>query len=134
MDLDGFKRVNDTLGHDAGDYVLKAISTRLLDSVRSGDTVARLGGDEFIAYLGQLNSAQESVTIAQRILAECNQPIRFAQQETGVGISIGISIYPEDGDDLASLMKQADSAMYFSKTHGKNCISLYKDIVEFCKV
>lgn len=129
MDLDGFKRVNDTLGHNAGDFVLQTIGKRLLDSVRSGDTVARLGGDEFIAYLGQLNSQQEAKTVAQRILLACNKPIEIAEQSTGVGISIGISFFPEDGKDLETLMKQADLAMYFSKSKGKNSISVYNEIV-----
>ena len=130
MDLDGFKLVNDTLGHNAGDFVLQTIGRRLLDSVRSEDTVARLGGDEFIAYLGQLNSQQEAKAVAERILSACNQPIAIGQQSAVVGICIGISFFSEDGKDLETLMKQADLAMYFSKSKGKNSISLHNEIVD----
>ena len=130
MDLDGFKRVNDTLGHDAGDFVLQTVGHRMEQSVRSGDTVARLGGDEFIAYLGQLSDEQEALVVAERILHACNQPMQFAEQETGVGVSIGVSFFPEDGEILEGLMKQADLAMYYSKQRGKNRISLFRDIVK----
>jgi len=130
MDLDGFKHVNDTLGHNAGDFVLQTIGKRLMDSVRIEDTVARLGGDEFIAYLGQLNSPQEAEIVAQRILSACNQPIAIDRKVTGVGVSIGISFYPEDGKDLEILMKHADLAMYVSKSKGKNSISLYSEIID----
>ena len=130
MDLDGFKRVNDTLGHDAGDFVLQTVGRRMEESVRSGDTVARLGGDEFIAYLGQLTGEQEALAVAERILNACNQPMRYAEQETGVGVSIGVSFFPDDGETLEKLMKQADLAMYFSKQRGKNSISFFRDIVK----
>ena len=129
MDLDGFKRVNDTLGHDAGDFVLQTVGRRMQEAVRSCDTVARIGGDEFIAYLGQLSEEQEAVVVAERILHACNQPIQYVGQETGVGVSIGISFFPTDGETLEGLMKQADLAMYFSKQRGKNSISIFHDIV-----
>lgn len=125
MDLDGFKLVNDSYGHKAGDRVLQVIGERLSASVRSGDTVARLGGDEFIGYLGQLHSEQEALGIAQRIIAACNQPIALDQAETGVGVSIGICFSPGDGADLESLMKKADVAMYRSKAQGRNCVNIY---------
>ena len=130
MDLDGFKRVNDTLGHDAGDFVLQTVAIRMNESVRKGDTVARLGGDEFIAYLGQLSDEQEAVAVAQRILNLCNQPIPFGGHEASVGVSIGISFFPEDGDALEGLRKQADLAMYFSKQRGKNSISVFHDVIK----
>ena len=126
MDLDGFKLVNDTYGHKAGDRVLQVIGERLSASVRIGDTVARLGGDEFIGYLGQLHSEQEALGIAQRIVAACNQPIELEQAETGVGVSIGICFSPRDGADLETLMKKADVAMYQSKAQGKNCVTMYE--------
>ncbi len=126
MDLDGFKLVNDTYGHKAGDRVLQVIGERLSASVRTGDTVARLGGDEFIGYLGQLHSVQEALGIAQRIVAACNQPIALEQAETGVGVSIGICFSPGDGADLEMLMKKADVAMYRSKAQGKNRINIYE--------
>ena len=129
MDLDGFKRVNDTLGHDAGDFVLQTVGRRMQEAVRSCDTVARIGGDEFIAYLGQLSDEQEAVVVAERILRACNQPMQYVGQETGVGVSIGISFFPTDGETLEGLMKQADLAMYFSKQRGKNSISIFHDIV-----
>lgn len=129
LDLDGFKLVNDTLGHNAGDFVLQTIGKRLMESVRSGDTVARLGGDEFIAYLGQLNSQQEARIVAERILTACNLPIAYEQTTTGVGVSIGISYYSEDGKDLETLMKRADMAMYHSKSIGKNSISVYGEMI-----
>ena len=130
MDLDGFKRVNDTLGHDAGDFVLQTIGRRMQQSVRSGDTVARLGGDEFIAYLGRLSNEQEAATVAERILHVCNEPLQYAGQSTGVGVSIGISFFPTDGETLEGLMKQADLAMYVSKQRGKNSISMFRDVTK----
>ena len=130
MDLDGFKRVNDTLGHDAGDFVLQTVGHRMQEAVRTGDTVARIGGDEFIAYLGQLSDGQEALVVAERILQVCNAPMQYAGQETGVGVSIGISFFPDDGDTLEGLMKQADLAMYFSKQRGKNSISMFRDVVK----
>ena len=130
MDLDGFKRVNDTLGHDAGDFVLQTVARRMKEAVRTGDTVARLGGDEFIAYLGQLANESEAVTVAGRIMAACNRPIQFVGRDTGVGVSIGISFFPADALTLEELMKQADLAMYFSKQQGKNSISVFHDIVK----
>lgn len=130
MDLDGFKRVNDTLGHDAGDFVLQTVARRMKESVRGGDTVARLGGDEFIAYLGRLPDEQEALAVARRILCACNEPIQYAGQQTGVGVSIGISFFPADAESLEKLMKQADSAMYLAKQHNKNDIRCYRDITE----
>ncbi len=120
IDLDGFKPVNDTLGHDAGDTVLKEVARRLSGSVRETDTVARFGGDEFIVILTHVTDDSAAGRIAEAILERLPRPIALADQEVAVGCSIGIAVYPADGDTPEQMIDQADAAMYLVKRAGKH--------------
>ncbi|MHB8137799.1 MAG: PAS domain-containing protein [Smithellaceae bacterium] len=120
IDLDGFKDVNDTLGHDAGDYVLKQVADRLLSCVRSSDTVARVGGDEFLIIANGIHVPQNAEQIAKKLINNVSQPINFNGGQAVVGASIGIALCPNDGQDMDQLIKQADDAMYKIKKTGKN--------------
>lgn len=119
LDLDGFKPINDAFGHAAGDRVLKEVAKRLKACVRESDTVARFGGDEFMLLLPELKTDAEVAAIAEKITCSISQPIAIGEQECHVGVSIGISIYPEDGDSVEELVKHADEAMYHAKATGK---------------
>ncbi|HEY0162668.1 MAG TPA: EAL domain-containing protein [Edaphobacter sp.] len=120
MDLDGFKAVNDSLGHSAGDMLLKAFSRHLIQSVRSGDSVARLGGDEFVVLLEGLGRPQEIEQVAMNILGRMQEEFRIEGTPLRVTTSIGIATYPEDGDTAEALLKSADMAMYDAKQNGRN--------------
>lgn len=120
VDLDRFKQVNDTLGHDAGDQLLQQVAARLRLCVRESDTVSRVGGDEFIILLTDLNRDGEASDIAHRIIYELSEPFLIGSREASIGVSIGISIHPRDGDNPASLLRNADLAMYWSKAGGRN--------------
>jgi len=123
IDLDGFKWVNDNHGHDAGDNVLKKIATRLNSCVRESDTVARIGGDEFVIVLTEIHTADNAAVIADKVIQTVSQPITFKGLQLKVGASIGIALYPTNGNDAEHLLKQADSAMYATKNSGKNGFS-----------
>lgn len=125
IDLDGFKNVNDTLGHEAGDLLLKEVADRLHRIVREDDFVSRLGGDEFIIVLEEVGE-QEAAHIAQRILDEVSIPYTINEQKAHVSPSIGISIYPTNGENQETLIERADKAMYFAKHNGKNNYQFYK--------
>ena len=125
IDLDRFKHINDSLGHPVGDLLLKSIALRLKNQLRDIDTVARLGGDEFIILLPGLHAFRDAEQVAQKLLGCFNQPFKVDTQELFISASIGISLYPEDGDDVASLIKHADAAMYRSKARGRNRIERY---------
>ena len=119
LDLDGFKPVNDTYGHEAGDIVLKIVSERMLSAVRAMDTVARMGGDEFVVILGELDGSAEVEVVARKLLDAISQDITLPDdQQCKVGASIGISVYPDNGTEMDTLLVAADSAMYQSK-HGQ---------------
>jgi diguanylate cyclase (GGDEF)-like protein/PAS domain S-box-containing protein len=119
LDLDGFKQVNDSYGHEAGDFLLKEIAIRLLKCVRKEDIVARFAGDEFLILLP--NTEKNSVIkIAQRIIEEVNKPFRFQQKQISASTSIGVAFFPEHGADSETLIKLADGAMYEAKKQGKN--------------
>lgn len=120
IDLDHFKWVNDNLGHEAGDKLLQETAKRLNTSVRDSDTVARLGGDEFTIILLQIDTISDVKIIAKRILDNFSEPFMINNQEIGIGASIGISFFPEHGDDVENLLKNADIAMYQAKEGGRN--------------
>lgn len=120
LDLDRFKEVNDTLGHEIGDQLLNETAQRLVSCVRSMDTVARLGGDEFTILLVNVNSPGITERIAQEILDRIAKPFQLGNELIYITTSIGISIYPEDGHDVEVLLKNADQAMYAAKQHGRN--------------
>jgi len=120
LDLDGFKKVNDSLGHDAGDQVLIEVAHRLAHCVRGSDTVARLGGDEFVLVLSSPIDLEASIAIAAQIIDRLSEPIMFHDSLCLVGASIGIAIYPNDGETQDALLSRADSAMYAVKESGKN--------------
>jgi diguanylate cyclase (GGDEF)-like protein len=127
LDLDRFKQINDTLGHEAGDRLLQEFAIRLKACVRESDTIARLGGDEFVVLLPDLTDNQYAATVAQKILAVAAQPFMLIGQEFRVTASIGISIHPHDGLDEQTLTKNADIAMYQAKTEGKNNYQFYSE-------
>ena len=127
LDLDGFKNVNDTLGHDIGDELLKAVAGRLRSNTALGNTLARMGGDEFAVIINNLhqNEKTEATAIAEKYLSVIQSPFQIGRHTIKVGASIGISFYPDDGEDLSSLLKHADSAMYQAKYNGKNSVCLF---------
>jgi diguanylate cyclase (GGDEF)-like protein len=127
LDLDRFKVINDTLGHGAGDAVLCQVSQHLLDCVRASDTLARVGGDEFTLLVEQFDDSQELGAIAQKLLAATARTLTVDGREYHLSGSIGIAIYPKDGGDGASLLKNADIAMYRAKTSGKNNYQFYSN-------
>jgi diguanylate cyclase (GGDEF)-like protein len=121
FDLDGFKLVNDTLGHDAGDQLLKHVARQIKAIVREVDTVARLGGDEFTVILTGVGKREDVAYVAQKILVALGQPLKLESgQEVVARASIGIALYPDNGADIETLMKNADRAMYRAKGLGKN--------------
>ena len=125
LDLDRFKTINDTLGHAVGDQLLKSAAQRLEKCLRKGDTVSRWGGDEFTLLLSDLDSAEDSVKVAQRILEVFSLPFYLEEQEIYVGASLGIALAPYDGEDVETLLKNADTAMYRVKQEGKNNYQFY---------
>jgi diguanylate cyclase len=127
IDLDRFKNINDTLGHEAGDALLQEVAKRLKQCLRDSDTVARLGGDEFVVLLEELSDQKHVSLVAHKILTTLVKPFVTLGQEFHVTASIGISTYPTDGDDEKSLMKNADIAMYRAKEEGKNNFQFYSD-------
>ncbi|MCB5185739.1 EAL domain-containing protein [Methylobacillus gramineus] len=125
LDLDRFKEVNDSLGHQAGDALLVAVAKRLQASVRTYDTTARLSGDEFAILLPELRNADDLATIAKKINEEIAKPFTIQDKELFISTSIGIAIYPNDGKDSAKLFKSADVAMYHAKNYGRNNYQFY---------
>jgi diguanylate cyclase (GGDEF)-like protein/PAS domain S-box-containing protein len=120
LDLDNFKTINDTLGHAAGDELLREVARRLRDSVRDSDTISRQGGDEFLIMLGELPDTEVVAAVVLKIMDRLQEPVRIGAQELSVSASIGVAIGPEDGRDFESLRKKADMAMYRSKEAGRN--------------
>jgi diguanylate cyclase (GGDEF)-like protein/PAS domain S-box-containing protein len=125
LDLDGFKLINDSLGHARGDLLLKAVAERLLGSVREGDTVARLGGDEFTLMLPGIPRTLEAARVAEKVLDAVRRPLVLDGHEIVVTASMGISLYPDDGWDVDTLVKNADTAMYRAKEKGRDHYQLY---------
>jgi diguanylate cyclase (GGDEF)-like protein/PAS domain S-box-containing protein len=125
-DLDNFKKINDSLGHDNGDLLLQHVSRVLKQKVRTEDTVARLGGDEFTLVICGIKSADSVIQIANKILTELEVPIVLSSNQIAVSSSIGIAIYPQDGHDSKELLRNADLAMYHAKNEGKNRFQFYQ--------
>ena len=130
MDLDGFKRVNDTHGHSAGDRLLKSVAERLLACVREEDLVARMGGDEFCVLLDGIKNPRDAAIVAQKLIGELGRLFVFDGIELTIAASVGISCYPKDGPDIAALLQCADSAMYRAKEHGSNAFRFHSGEVE----
>ncbi len=125
VDLDRFKEVNDTLGHAAGDQLLQSVSERLKSAVRQSDLVARMGGDEFVVLIEEHRGAEEVMIVAQKVLTLLERPILVDWREVNVSASVGIASFPDDGDDVEVLMKNADTAMYLAKERGRNNFQFY---------
>ena len=127
LDLDNFKDVNDTLGHDVGDTLLKAVAERLSGTLRKSDTVARFGGDEFVLIFPDMEAIEEAIQVVQKIIDRFNKPFLIDTHQLVVTTSIGIAVYPNDGMDEEILMKNADIAMYQAKQAGRARYQLYKE-------
>lgn len=125
LDLDDFKRINDSLGHDFGDKLLIEVARRLSDTVREIDTVGRLGGDEFIIILNGLSRTEDTSAVVEAILCEIKKPFVIEKREVFVTCSIGICIYPDDGSSVPEILRNADSAMYYAKDLGRSTFSLF---------
>lgn len=125
IDLDDFKIVNDTLGHEAGDHVLIEAAKRLANTVREEDTVGRLGGDEFIAVLGGVKSHSDVSAVCQKLVESCLEPFDWHEKDLFLSVSIGIAIYPNDGHNASELLRNSDSAMYEAKEQGRNNYAFY---------
>ncbi|MHB9119180.1 MAG: diguanylate cyclase domain-containing protein [Burkholderiales bacterium] len=120
LDLDGFKQINDTLGHDAGDALLKMVAARLVAAVRQEDTVARMGGDEFVIGLPELNPAEGVAKLVSKVMQAVSQTYSIQGRSVSMTASVGVGIYPTHGEDVETLMKSADLALYEAKRTGKN--------------
>jgi diguanylate cyclase (GGDEF)-like protein len=125
LDLDKFKLVNDSLGHDTGDELLLAVAERLRQEVSHNDLACRLGGDEFLVLVSDIQSPQAAADVAQKVCDTLAQPIKIKNQELSITTSIGISLYPEDGADEKTLIQKADMAMYDTKKLGKGKFHFY---------
>jgi diguanylate cyclase (GGDEF)-like protein len=124
LDLDLFKHLNDTFGHLFGDLVLQQVALRLCRCLREGDTVARMGGDEFTLLLPNVSGVREAAGVAERLFDVLRQPMLIEQREFCITISLGLSLFPQDGTDAAELLRKADQAMYRAKGTGKNTYTL----------
>ncbi|MFV9615249.1 MAG: EAL domain-containing protein [Gammaproteobacteria bacterium] len=126
VDIDDFKLVNDSFGHDAGDKLIKAVAQLISKSLRRADTVARLGGDEFAVIIEGINCPEDAISIADNLTTILEHNVRLDDQETYTSASIGIAIYPDDGKDARTILKNADTAMYRAKENGRHCFQFYK--------
>ena len=127
IDLDNFKNVNDTYGHDVGDKLLIVVGQIKKGLIREEDTLARIGGDEFMIILEELNNAEDSAKISKKIIAALKEPIKVEKYKLYIGASIGISIFPDDSTNVTNLLKNADVAMYKAKEIGKNNFQFYSE-------
>jgi diguanylate cyclase (GGDEF)-like protein len=126
LDLDGFKHINDSLGHPVGDKLLQSIAERLVECVRASDTVSRQGGDEFVVLLSEVEHSEDAAITATRMLQAVAQPHSVGEHDLHVTTSIGVSVYPDDGLDAETLIKNADTAMYQAKENGRQSYQFFK--------
>ena len=129
LDMDNFKQVNDSLGHEVGDGLLKVMASRLRASVRGDDFVARIGGDEFCVLLQDIAEPHEAAAVAQKLLAELSKPCQVGEHEVSSGASIGIACVPQDGDEVGTLLRLADHAMYRAKQLGRNGYQFFSGVL-----
>ncbi|MCG3168786.1 MAG: hypothetical protein CALGDGBN_00293 [Pseudomonadales bacterium] len=127
IDVDRFKKINDSLGHSCGDSLLRTLVGRLRQSARKSDTVARIGGDEFVVLMENLDEAAGAAVVAERILQTMREPVELLGHRLVVTVSIGIAIFPDDGQDISRLLAKADAAMYEAKATGRNTFRVYTD-------
>ncbi|MDD5180781.1 MAG: diguanylate cyclase [Gallionellaceae bacterium] len=132
VDLDEFKPINDTHGHNIGDMLLKEVATRIQDCVRESDTVARIGGDEFIVLLPTIDAKDDAMKVAEKIRYALDQHFELASESLHISSSIGVAIYPEHGSDEKMLLKNSDTAMYHAKKSGRNNVQLYRPEMQEC--
>jgi diguanylate cyclase (GGDEF)-like protein/PAS domain S-box-containing protein len=126
LDIDNFKIINDSLGHQAGDELLAALADRLKNTLRGGDTLSRLGGDEFLAVLLDVATREDAVQAANKLLATTRDPFEVVDHSVHSSLSIGLAMYPEDGDSIDQLIQHADTAMYQAKSQGRGCVASYR--------
>ncbi len=126
IDIDDFKLVNDSFGHDAGDKLIRAVGQMLQKSLRRADTVARLGGDEFAVIVEGINGAEDAIAIADNLTTMLEHNVKLDDQETFTSASVGIAVFPDDGKDARTLLKNADTAMFRAKEKGRHCFQFYK--------
>jgi diguanylate cyclase (GGDEF)-like protein/PAS domain S-box-containing protein len=129
IDLDRFKTINDSLGHMTGDQLLKEVASRLCRAVRASDTVARLGGDEFVVLVPGIRTPEEAGQVAEKIIEALSEGFPLEGRNLHITPSIGISVYPDDGNDVEALMRNADSAMYHAKANGRNNYQFFKEVM-----
>ncbi len=129
LDMDNFKQVNDSLGHEVGDNLLKLMASRLKANVRGDDFVARIGGDEFCVLLQDIAEPREAAAVAQKLLHELGRPYRIGAHDVMSGASIGIACVPQDGDEVHTLLRLADHAMYRAKELGRNCYQFFSGVL-----
>ena len=129
VDLDRFKSINDSLGHIAGDDLLKEMASRLSQQLRKADTLARLGGDEFVLVLNEISGPRDAENVASKVLAGMAQPVTLSGLEVQISASIGISVFPEDGVDAETLLQHADAAMYHAKKNGRNAFQFFAPVM-----
>jgi diguanylate cyclase (GGDEF)-like protein len=127
IDLDHFKHINDTLGHDAGDKVLQLVARRLHSAVRDSDTVSRYGGEEFVVLLPEIHTAADAAVLAEKLLGVIAAPSRVREHRMSLSASLGIALYPEDGEEAATLINRADAAMYRAKRRGPGRYEFYAE-------
>ena len=130
LDLDRFKHVNDTHGHETGDKLLQAVAQRIKDSVRNEDIVVRMGGDEFVVILSAVRSAEQVNETAARITAALNVPVHIDGKPLVTTVSVGVSLYPRDGEDVGSLLRHSDTAMYQAKDRGRNNFQVFSPVMD----
>ena len=130
MDLDGFKIVNDTHGHDAGDVLIQSIARRISDTVRDSDVVARFGGDEFVVLQTSTSQPTNALTLCRRLMDTIAKPVRLTDAEVSVGVSIGVALHPGDGEHIEDLLRNADTAMYRAKADGKGAYRFFEPAMD----